>query len=124
MATAYCSGIDIFALKNEGFGNVLTIIDCKKYSEANPVGNSAVRGMYGTLQIESVSHGIIATIPRFTRGTNTLAHDYKYQLLLKDHAGILRWIQKISGTKKRGQCLRYPHKKAIKNNDLGIKIIR
>lgn len=87
-------GIDIFALKNEGFGNILTIVDCKKYSETNPVGVAAVRGMYGTLQIESASHGMIATTSRFTRGANDLAHEYKYQLSLKDHADILRWIQK------------------------------
>lgn len=87
-------GIDIFALKNEGFGNILTIVDCKKYSEDNPVGIAAVRGMYGTLQIESASHGIIATTSRFTCDATNLAHEYKYQLSLKDHADILRWIQK------------------------------
>ena len=87
-------GIDIFALKNEGFGNILTIVDCKKYSETNPVGTAAVRGMYGTLQIESASHGIIATTSRFTRDANNLAHEYKYQLSLKDHADILSWIKK------------------------------
>ena len=87
-------GIDIFALKNEGFGNILTIVDCKKYSVTNPVGVAAVRGMYGTLQIENASHGIIATTSRFTRDASNLAHEYKYQLSLKDHADILRWIQK------------------------------
>jgi len=87
-------GIDIFALKNEGFGNILTIVDCKKYSKTNPVGIATVRGMYGTLQIESASHGIIATTSRFTRDAKSLAHEYKYQLSLKDHADILRWIQK------------------------------
>jgi len=87
-------GIDIFALKNEGFGNILAIVDCKKYSEDNPVGIAAVRGMYGTLQIESASHGIIATTSRFTCDATNLAHEYKYQLSLKDHADILRWIQK------------------------------
>ena len=87
-------GIDIFALKNEGFGNILTIVDCKKYSETNPVGVAAVRGMYGTLQIESASHGIIATTSRFTRNASSLAHKYKYQISLKDHADLLSWIQK------------------------------
>jgi len=86
-------GIDIFALKNEGFGNILTIVDCKKYSETNPVGIAAVRGMYGTLQIESASHGMIATTSRFTRDANALAKKYDYQLSLKDHADILHWIQ-------------------------------
>ncbi len=87
-------GIDIFALKNEGFGNILTIVDCKKYSATNPVGIAAVRSMYGTLQIESASHGIIATTSRFTRDAYNLAQEYKYQLSLKDHADILKWIQK------------------------------
>lgn len=86
-------GIDIFALKNEGFGNILTIVDCKKYSATNPVGIAAVRGMYGTLQIKSASHGIIATTSRFTRDAYNLAQEYKYQLSLKDHADILKWIQ-------------------------------
>ena len=87
-------GIDIFALKNEGFGNILTIVDCKKYSNSNPVGIAAVRGMYGTLQIESASHGIIATTSRFTRDAINLSQEYKYQLSLKDHADILQWIQR------------------------------
>jgi HJR/Mrr/RecB family endonuclease len=86
-------GIDIFALKNDGFGNILTIVDCKKYSANNPVGIAAVRGMYGTLQIESASHGIIATTSRFTADAYNLAQEYKYQLSLKDHADILKWIQ-------------------------------
>jgi len=86
-------GIDIFALKNDGFGNILTIVDCKKYSATNPVGIAAVRGMYGTLQIKSASHGIIATTSRFTPDAYNLAQEYKYQLSLKDHADILKWIQ-------------------------------
>ena len=87
-------GIDIFAIKNDGFGNILTIVDCKKYSETRPVGIAAVRGMYGTLQIESASHGILATTSRFTADAYSLAQEYKYQLSLKDHADILQWIQK------------------------------
>lgn len=86
-------GIDIYALKNEGFGDILTIVDCKKYSDKNPVGVAAVRGMYGTLQVENASHGMIATTSRFTRGANEMAQDYNYQLSLKNHADILQWIQ-------------------------------
>lgn len=86
-------GIDIFAIKNDGFGNILTIVDCKKYSATNPVGIAAVRGMYGTLQIESASHGIIATTSRFTADAYNLAQEYRYQLSLKEHADILKWIQ-------------------------------
>lgn len=87
-------GIDIFALKRDGFGNFLTIVDCKRYSEKNPVGIDLVRTMYGTLNIAKASHGIIATTSRFTNDAKVLAEDYKYQISLKDHADITQWIQK------------------------------
>ena len=86
-------GVDIFALKSDQFGKILTIVDCKKYSTDRPVGVDIVRGMYGTLQIQNASHGVIATTSRFTRDASNLAEEYKYQLSLKDHADILKWIQ-------------------------------
>ena len=87
-------GVDIFALKKDDFGNFLTIVDCKKYSEKNPIGVDLVRTMYGTLDITKASHGIIATTSRFTKDAKILAENYKYQLSLRDHADIVKWIQK------------------------------
>lgn len=86
-------GIDIFALKRDGFGNFLTIVDCKRYSEKIPVGIDLVRTMYGTLNIAKASHGIIATTSRFTKDAKDLAEKYRYQISLKDHADITQWIQ-------------------------------
>lgn len=87
-------GVDIFALKRDGFGSFLTIVDCKKYSENNPIGIDLVRTMYGTLNIEKASHGVIATTSRFTKDAKVMAEDYKYQISLKDHADIMQWIKK------------------------------
>ena len=86
-------GIDIFALKRDCFGSFLTIVDCKKYSISNPVGVQLVRTMYGTLNVENASHGMIATTSRFTKDAQKLAEEYKYQLSLKDHADIIKWIE-------------------------------
>lgn len=86
-------GVDIFALKRDGFGNFLTIVDCKKYSEKNPVGIDLVRTMYGTLNIAKASHAIIATTSRFTKDAKVLAEEHKYQISLKDHSDITKWIQ-------------------------------
>ncbi len=86
-------GIDIFALKRDSFGSFLTIVDCKKYSVSNPIGVGLVRTMYGTLNVENASHGIIATTSRFTKDVRDLAGEYKYQLSLKDHADIIKWIE-------------------------------
>jgi len=87
-------GIDIFGLKSDGFGNILTIVDCKKYSPNNPVRIEAVRRMYGILQAENASHGMIATTSRFTPDAKKYASRFEYQLSLKNHSDILQWIQK------------------------------
>jgi len=92
-------GVDIFALKRDAFGSFLTIVDCKKYSITNPVGVGLVRTMYGTLSVEKASHGIIATTSRFTKGAQDLAEQYKYQLSLKDHADIVKWIENTKSNK-------------------------
>lgn len=86
-------GIDIFALKRDIFGSFLTIVDCKKYSASNPIGVGVVRTMYGILNVENASHGMIATTSRFTKDAQGLAEEYKYQLSLKDHADIIKWIE-------------------------------
>ena len=70
-------GVDIFALKKDDFGSFLTIVDCKKYSPKNPVCVDVVRTMYGTLNVENASHGIIATTSRFTADAKKLARKYK-----------------------------------------------
>lgn len=86
-------GVDIFAVKKDGFGSFLTLVDCKKYSQNRPVGVDLVRTMYGTLNIEKASHGIIATTSRFTNDAQVLAKNYSYQKSLKDHSDIIGWMK-------------------------------
>lgn len=86
-------GVDIFALHKNNFGNFLTLVECKQYSRNRPVGVSIVRSLYGVLNIENASHGIIATTSTFTAGAKKMAKQYKYRLSLKDHADILTWIK-------------------------------
>ena len=84
-------GVDIFALRKDDFGSFLTIVECKKYARNRPVGVGIVRSMYGVLNVENASHGVIATTSTFTAGAKMMARQYQYQLSLKDHADIMAW---------------------------------
>jgi hypothetical protein len=86
-------GVDIYALKSDAFGRFLTIVDCKKYAKHRTIGPSLVRTLYGTLNINKASHGIIATTTTFTNGALSLAEEYAFRISLKDHDDILSWIQ-------------------------------
>lgn len=92
-------GKDIYALKREDIGNILTIIECKKYNQNRPVGVDIVRGIYGVLNIEKASHAMIATTSHFTSGAFDLQRELQYQISLKDHVDITNWMQKVEQKK-------------------------
>jgi len=89
------SGIDIFALKKQEIGKILTIVDCKKYAPDKPIGIGVVRNMYGTLNIEKASHAMIASTSYFTKDAKEFEKNYKFQISLKDHSDIIDWMKKI-----------------------------
>lgn len=88
-------GVDIYALKKNELGNFLTIVDCKKYSLKRPIGIGMVRTLYGTLDIEKASHGIIASTTTFSKDARIFEKQHKYQISLKDHHDIYHWIEKV-----------------------------
>jgi len=92
-------GKDIYALMREDIGNILTIIECKKYNQNRPVGVDIVRGIYGVLNIEKASHAMIATTSYFTSGAFDLQRELQYQISLKDHVDITNWMQKVEQKK-------------------------
>lgn len=93
-------GVDIYALRKDELGDFLTIVDCKKYSSSHPIGIGIVRNLYGTLNIEKASHGIIATTSSFTKGAREFEEHYKYQISLKDHSQIQSWIELVNKSKR------------------------
>jgi len=89
-------GKDIYALKREDIGDILTIVECKKYNPNHPVGVDIVRGIYGVLNVEKASHAMIATTSHFTSGAIALQRKLQYQISLKDHVDITNWMQKVA----------------------------
>ena len=88
-------GVDIYALKKNELGDFLTIVDCKKYSLKRPIGIGMVRTLYGTLDIEKASHGIIASTSTFSKDARIFEEHHKYQISLKDHHDIYKWIEEV-----------------------------
>lgn len=48
-------GKDVYAVKNDQFGSILYLIECKRYAAKNRVGVEAVRGLYGTVAAEKAT---------------------------------------------------------------------
>jgi hypothetical protein len=77
-------GFDVHAVQRNGIGTVLIIIECKRYAAKNKVGVEIIRGLYGVVEQQSATKGIIATTSYFTKAAKEFHNDLQYRLGLAD----------------------------------------
>ena len=88
-------GRDILAVLHMPFGDLLIIVECKRYAKERKVGRSIVeRFLYIIREQDRASHGLIVTSSYFTSGAKLLERDYKYQLTLNDFGDLQDWLSK------------------------------
>ena len=85
-------GKDILAFLDTPLGEQLYLVECKRYAADNPVGVAFVRALYGMVEKENATGGIIVTTSRFTKGAMEFQDDLNYKLSLKDYGDLTQWI--------------------------------
>src|SRR5205085_7140045 len=79
-------GVDIFATQKSGIGEVLLIVDCKRYAPANHVGVEIVRALYGIGEQLRATMAMIATTSFFTKPAQAFQRTVSHRLSLKDYS--------------------------------------
>lgn len=87
-------GRDILAIMETPVGQLLTLVECKRWAPHKPVSVEIVRGLYGVLHHERASHVMIATTSRFTKDARDFQSAVRYQMSLKDYDEISQWLRK------------------------------
>jgi HJR/Mrr/RecB family endonuclease len=96
-------GVDIFALRRDGLSPILTVIDCKKYSENRPIGVSLIRTLAGLRQQHKANVGMIATTARFTQDAKDLqAKEWRFELALADFELLREWLERFGWSRDGG----------------------
>jgi CheY-like chemotaxis protein len=90
-------GKDIYAVTNSGFGELLYVIECKRYNIQRPVTVEIVRALYGVTEAERATMGLIATTSHFTGP----ALDFQkriapHRMTLRDFKGVSDWLSDYS----------------------------
>ncbi len=93
-------GRDILAVSHNELGSHLYLAECKRYSPKNPVGVEYVRSLYGVLEAEKATHGIIATTSYFTKGAQAFSRDLKWRIGLKNYNDLKAWVKKCTSAQK------------------------
>ena len=77
-------GFDVQAVQRSDIGTVLILIECKRYAPQNKVGVEVIRGLYGVVEHQSATKGLIATTSYFTKAAQEFHNDLKCRLALAD----------------------------------------
>ncbi len=77
-------GRDVIAIHRSGLGTAMVITECKRYAEDKKVGVAIVRGLYGVVEEQRATRGIVATTSFFTKGAKAFRERVPYRLELAD----------------------------------------
>jgi restriction system protein len=86
-------GRDVLATIRTQVGEILTIVECKRYAEHRKVGAAIVERFLWTVdRRDRASVGIIATTSSFTADARRLESDNKWRLKLRDYDHLVEWL--------------------------------
>lgn len=88
-------GIDLLARKSDIAGETLTLVQCKKNSDRNPVRVGVVREVAGSLNIHRATAAAIFTTSRFTKTAIKEAEALRYRLSLNDYLKIVAMLASL-----------------------------
>lgn len=86
-------GFDIRAVRKTEVGTGLCLIECKRYSSQNKVGVEIVRNLYGVVESENATSGIVVTTSFFTRGAFNFRDKNQYRLNLADQNQLKQYLK-------------------------------
>jgi HJR/Mrr/RecB family endonuclease len=85
-------GVDIFATQKSGIGELLVIVDCKRYAPDKHVGVGIVRALYGISEQIRANMALLATTSFFTQPAKEFQRAVKNRLSLKDYNDLVSWL--------------------------------
>lgn len=92
-------GRDIVAIGNQHIAASKYLIECKRYAESNRVGIQPVRSLYGVVNDEHATKGILVTTSSFTRPAEEFIERNKWVLEGRAFDGIVNWLREYQRLK-------------------------
>lgn len=94
-------GKDILASLATPAGEMLCLVEAKKYRADRKIGVSMVRTLYGTLADYQASSAMLVTTSTYSKDAHGMQKKHQYQLSLRDYTDVAKWIQTYGS--KRGR---------------------
>jgi HJR/Mrr/RecB family endonuclease len=89
-------GRDLIATTNSPLGSHLYLVECKHYSPNHLVGVELIRNLYGVVEMERATAGLIITSSSFTSGALEAQRSLCHRLHLKDYNELMTMIKAVA----------------------------
>lgn len=90
-------GKDIIILNESMLGDFIFYVECKRFSKNRPVDVSLVRELYGVVDADQATAGIMVTTSYYTKEAKEYRNKIKARMKLIDYVGLLQEIQGDNG---------------------------
>jgi HJR/Mrr/RecB family endonuclease len=94
-------GFDVRAIRKDSVGTLLYLIECKRFSPHRPVGPEIIRSLYGVVEQQRASCGLLVTTSRFTKGAKEEARKNGIQVGSARLPGSAGLVETISDLQER-----------------------
>ena len=93
-------GVDVRAISKSAVGTALTLVQCKKNRPSNPVGVEIVNRLYGIVERERATQGLVVTTSFFTKGAKAERDKLQFRLELADYDRVVEFLSQYPRRKK------------------------
>ena len=88
-------GYDIRAVRaDENMGEVLLLVEAKRFRPDRPVGVDIVRDLYAVKQIKHATKAMLATTSYISRDAKEAFRDFMFELDFREYQDIVSWLRK------------------------------
>ncbi|MDC7996895.1 restriction endonuclease [Gilvibacter sediminis] len=88
-------GKDMYIVQNSLFGEFVYYVECKNFSADRPVGVRYVRELYGTVQADRATAGLLITSSYFSKEAKEFREQIRTQMGLLDYRGMQKLLKSI-----------------------------
>lgn len=85
-------GKDLIVLNNSVLGDLVIYAECKKKAPKHPVNVGLVRQLYGTVEADRVTAGIMVTNSYFSKDARRFQQTIKSRMNLMDYSELMKQI--------------------------------
>lgn len=89
-------GVDIRLIQKDSIGEVLTLVQAKRYQENNVIGLQAVQALHGVVDDQRAHRGLFVTTSRYLPVAQDFARRQNGRLILANSKDVAAWCKSVT----------------------------